>query len=192
MWYNINRKVSKGENMSHIVQCRLCKTRFDANSEPYTLVGKQSYYHKKCYEEWVAGRDSVKTCGDAEFWKESLVDYLYRDVQLAINFVKFKAQWDSFTKPEKKMTPKGIYFAARYYYEVLHGDKTKALGGIGIVQSIYGESAQYWTDLEMRKEGTIQAIIDQIKTRRARPVQTITHNNTSQNKNKSKFSLDQI
>lgn len=177
--------------MAHLIQCRLCKTRFDTEKEEYVLVGKKSYYHKSCYEDWVHGRNNTKTVGNEEFWKESVIDFLYRDVKMSINFQKFNSQWENFIKPEKKMTPKGIYFAVRYYYTVIHGDKEKALGGIGIVTSIYNESAQYWTELETKKTGTIDAIIEQIKQRQSRPVQVITKKK-EEKKDKSRFNLDDV
>lgn len=177
--------------MAHIIQCRLCKTRFDTEKEDFVLVGKRSYYHRKCYDEWVLNRNNTKATGDEEFWKESLIDYLYRDVKMSINFSKFDSQWKNFIKPEKKMTPKGIYFAIRYYYEIIHGDPAKAAGGIGIVLNMYAEAAQYWTDLEMRKEGTIEAIIQQIKERNQRPTQFVVQKEEKK-KNKAKFALEDI
>lgn len=177
--------------MAHEVQCRLCKVRFDTEKEGFVLVGKKAYYHEHCYEEWMHGRNNVKTSGSEDFWYESVVDFLYRDVRMSINFSKLQKQWESFIKPEKQMTPKGIYFAIRYYYNVMHGNKEKALGGIGIVPSIYKESAQYWTDLEMKKTGTLESIIEQIKSRQNRDVQIITKK-TSKKKDKSRFNLDDI
>ena len=176
--------------MPHIIQCRLCKNRFDTEKEEFVLVGQRSYYHKQCYDEWIKVRNNAKATGDQDFWKESLIDYLYRDIKMSVDFTKFNSQWKNFTRPDKKMTPKGIYFALRYYYDVLHGDKEKALGGIGIVQSIYNDSAQYWTDLESKKEGTLQAIIEQIQERQSRPKQFIIQKETDHNK--AKFSLDSV
>ena len=176
--------------MAHEVQCRLCKVRFDTEKEPFTLIGKKSYYHQKCYNAWVEKRNDAKINEDEDFWKESVIDYLYRDVKMIMDFAKIESQWKNFTKPDRKMTPKGIYFALRYYYEVQHGDKNKALGGIGIVVSVYGDAARYWTDLENRKAGTIDAIIEQIKARENREVIPIIKK--EQKKNKSKFSLDDV
>lgn len=177
--------------MAHIIQCRLCKTKFDTEKEEFVLVGQRSYYHKYCYEEWVKSRNNAKATGDENFWQESLIDYLYRDIKMSIDFTKFNSQWENFTKPNKKMTPKGIYFAMRYYYDVMHGDKEKANGGIGIVQNIYKDAAQYWYDLETRKEGTIEAIIAQIKQRQSRPVQQIQRKDSIK-KDKTKWSLEDI
>ena len=181
--------------MTHIVKCRLCKEQFDTDKIPredWTLVGQRSYYHSSCYNEWVKAKQTVTSnVTDEEFWRESLVDYLYRDIKMTINFSKLDRQWKNFIKPEKKMTPKGIYFAVRYYYDILKGDATKAQGGIGIVPNIYSDSAQYWVDLESKKAGTLDAIIKQIKDREARPVQYI-QKNKKENKTKAKWSLDNI
>lgn len=177
--------------MAHTIQCRICKVKFDTEQEPFVLVGKKSYYHKECYEQWVKTRNLAGTSnGDADFWKESVIDFLYRDVKMSIDFVKLNNQWESFTKPERKMTPKGIYFALRYHFEVQHGDKTKAQGGIGIVPSIYGAAAEYWVGLEQRKAGTIDAIVEQIKARQGRQVQFIAPKKIE--KKKEKFSLDEV
>jgi len=176
--------------MAHNVQCRLCRNRFDTEKEEFTLVGQKSYYHKECYEKWVKNRNHATASGDEDFWKESVIDYLYRDIKMSIDFAKLDNQWKLFTKPERKMTPKGIYFALRYYYDVMKGDKEKALGGIGIVPNIYKDAAQYWVDLENRKAGTLDAIIEQIKSRESRPVRTIVRKEDK--KDKSKFKLDEI
>lgn len=176
--------------MAHEVQCRLCKKYFDAEKEPFTLVGKLSYYHQSCYDSWVKSRNDANSTMEASFWYETVVDYLYRDIKMSIDFQKLRSQWKNFTKPEKKMTPKGIYFTLRYYYEVLNGDKDKALGGIGIVTNVYKDAVRYWEDLEWRKRGTVEAIVNQIKERREREVVTITRKTNK--KDKSKFSLDDV
>lgn len=176
--------------MPHIIQCRICRKKFDTELEDFVLVGQKSYYHKKCYDEWVRTRNQAAANGDEDFWKESVIDYLYRDVKMSINFIKLENQWNSFIKPERKMTPKGIYFALRYHFDVQHGDKEKALGGIGIVPSIYRDAAQYWTDLENRKQGTLDAIIEQIKSREARPIMNI--KKTKDKKDKKRFNIEDV
>lgn len=89
------------------------------------------------------------------------------------------------------MTPKGIYFAVRYYYDILKGNAEKAQGGIGIVPNIYNDSAQYWVDLENKKSGTLEAIVEQIRQREARPVRYI-QKTEKKTKPKTKWSLDNI
>lgn len=179
----------------HIVKCRICKQQFDTEKLAQTewvMPNPRFYYHRNCYEDWKANKNNLKANGkDSDFWYESLIDYLYRDVKMSIDFMKIKSQWTNFTKPDKKMTPKGIYFAIRYYYDVMHGSTDKAMGGIGIVQSIYSDAAEYWIDLETRKTGTLDAIIEQIKQREARPVQTI-HRKEVKPVKKSKWDLEDI
>lgn len=179
--------------MAHYVICRICKKKFDTEKEEAVIVGQKSYYHKSCYESWKGGKDNVKTNNnDDNFWYEALIDYLYRDVKLGeINFQKIQSQWINFTKPEKGYTPKGIYFAIRYFYDVIKGSADKAQGGIGIVPSIYNKAAEYWVDRENKKEGTIDAIIAQIQLREARPVKTI-NRKEEKVKNRAKWSLDDI
>ena len=176
--------------MAHIVQCRLCHIKFDTEKENFKLVGKKSYYHEKCYDEWIKTRNVAATNGDELFWKESVVDFLYRDVHMIINFAKLENQWESYIKPNKKMTPKGIYFALRYHFEIQHGDKEQAQGGIGIVPYVYSQAAQYWTALENRKSGTIEAIMQQIAERQARPV--VHYTAPTNKKDKARWSLDAI
>ena len=180
--------------MAHIVKCRVCKQPFDIDSlDPAEWVKQLQlcYYHKKCYEDWCSCKDNAKTTNkDADFWYESLVDYLYRDIKMNIDFVKLKTQWASFIKPGKNMTPKGIYFAIRYYYDIMKGDSTKALGGIGIVNSIYNDAKLYWAEREIKKEGTIASIINQIQERNEREVKII--NPHAVKKNKTRWNLDEI
>ena len=176
--------------MAHTVKCRLCKKSFDIDKEEGVVIGTRSYYHKKCYDEWISVKDNPKAVLDEDFWKESLIDYLYRDIKMSIDFSKIDNQWKNFINPNRKMTPKGIYFATKYFYEIQKGDIKKAQGGIGIVPLIYKESAAYWTDLELRKAGTIDAIIAQILHREARPIQSIKKEKIKKEKNR--FSLEEI
>lgn len=177
--------------MAHIVMCRLCKKRFDADTEPYVVENKQSYYHAKCHEEWIEKRNNINADLTENEWYETLIDYLYRDVKMPIDFQKVQSQWKNFIKPEKNMTPKGIFFAVKYFYDVMHGNTDKALGGIGIVPSIYNKSAEYWIDKENKEAGTLEAIIQEMKKRKERPVQAITQKKNKK-ENKSKWTLDDI
>jgi hypothetical protein len=88
------------------------------------------------------------------------------------------------------MTPKGIFFAIKYFFEIQKADKEKAKGGIGIVPMIYKESAEYWINLEQKKVGTMEGIIEQMRQRVAREVKTVPKK--EKNKNKNRFNLDDI
>ena len=176
--------------MAHEVKCRLCKKVFDTETTDFVLIGQKSYYHKDCYEEWTTSKN-LKGEMDKEFWKEAIIDYLYRDVKMSIDFSKLQSQFEHFTSEGRKMTAKGIYFAIRYYYEIKKGDPEKAQGGIGIVLSLYNESAQYWVERENKKEGTLEAIIEQIKQRQGREVQHIVRNDAPK-KPKNKWNLEEL
>ena len=181
--------------MSHVVKCRLCKKTFDTdklNQDDWIMPSAKYYYHTQCYEDWKVNKNNVKVTGrDTDFWYASLIDYLYRDIKMEVDFQKVASQWKNFNVPSKKMTPKGIYFAVRYYYDVLKGSIGKAQGGIGIVPNIYQEAAEYWTNLEIKKSGTIEQIIQQIEQRENRPVQQIIQRQTAPKK-KIKWGLDDI
>jgi hypothetical protein len=181
--------------MAHRVMCRICKQTFDAGELPDTewvMPTAKWYYHTKCYENWIKNRNNAKAnIEDENFWYQSLVEYLYRDVKMSIDFNKLVSQWRSFIKPDRHMTPKGIYFAMRYFYDIQKGDIEKSQGGIGIVPSIYRQSCEYWQNREMEKAGTIDAIVAEIAARNARPVQMILQKK-KEKKNKAKWSLDEI
>lgn len=180
--------------MSHVVKCRICKKQFDTtllSEEEWCQPTPRYYYHTKCYEDWKNNRNNVKsTHSDETFWYESLVDYMYQDLKIEMDFKKFVSQWRRYVD-SGKYTPKGIYFAIRYCYEVQHNDVEKSQGGIGIIPIIYGDAAQYWVDLENRKAGTMDAIIAQIKEREERPIIEIKQS-TNKTKLKSKWSLDSV
>lgn len=180
--------------MAHIVQCRVCKAKFD--TEKLSVLDwvkpvQNTYYHAKCYEDWKESKDNPRAEGKSEdFYYEAMVDYLYKDMKMEVNFSKLKSQWRNFTAPGKKMTPKGIYFTLKYYYEVLHGDVGKAQGGIGIVKSVYSDAAEYWSNLEQKKAGTLEKIIQQIEERRRRPVVKITPKEKQESK--ARWNLEDI
>ena len=177
----------------HIVHCCVCHQEMDINSatdwmKPVT----NRYYHIKCYEDWVARKAdrSLIANRDDDEWFALLKDYVYKDIKLPmINWAKIQTQWNNFVKTVG--TPKGIYFAVIYYYEVLHGDAAAAKGGIGIVKNIYNESAAYWRKLEEKREGTLAGIVEQMKARANRP--TVTYNDINRrNAPRIKYKLSEI
>lgn len=46
----------------------------------------------------------------------------------------------------------------RYFYEIKHGDKTKANGGIGIIPYIYPEAAEYYYRIWLAQQENIERI----------------------------------
>lgn len=149
-----------------VVHCRLCKKEIDRSvgkeNVDWIMRSKGWYYHKTCYDDWIAKKDDIHTNNvDEELWKDAAYQYLHRDLKIAIDFIKFDSQWKNFLKQGK--TPKGIYFSLRYFYEIKNGDTTKAQDGIGIIKFIYTEAGEYWVERELRERGICQKIEQQIR-----------------------------
>ena len=171
----------------HMVICRVCKQQFDTNAGvegvDWCKPNKTCYYHLNCYNSWKNKTKDVKSVADDDLWYDSLVEFLYSEVKMEVNFVKLKKQWESYIK--KGQTAKGIYFAARYFYIIKHGDVGKSDGGIGIIPYIYEESCTYWANRERREQG-ICARIEQQLIERAKQ-KTITITQTKQKQKKTSF-----
>ena len=150
-----------------MVQCRICKEKFN-RLDPKLLEGvdfvkpsNRIYYHKKCYDEYQQSRLDVHANMADEAWFDAVWDFLRKDLKYSFNYVKVRKQWESFIK--NKMTPKGIYFALKYHYEIKKGDVTKSENGIGIIPHIYEDSHTYWQERNRREVGIVAAIEAQIK-----------------------------
>lgn len=154
--------------MAHIVHCRICKREIDIDSShDWIMPSKHWYYHPDCYRDWIQRKSerNLMIERNEEDWFNLLKDYIYRDIKMPdVDWSKVSSQWKNFLKT-KHFTPKGIYFAILYFYEVQHGNVEMSKGGIGIVSNIYKESAEYWTNLELRRRGTLDNIVKQMATR---------------------------
>jgi len=149
----------------HLVKCRVCGEYFDTNSLDETewiMPSNRRYYHIKCYNDWQSKKDNVKTNDiDEDLWKDAAYQFLQRDLYIKVDFQKFNSQWKNLKK--KGRTPKGIYFALRYFYIVQKGDRSKAQGGIGIVDYVYVESSEYWCKRERNGDHILAQIEEQVK-----------------------------
>ena len=180
--------------MAHIIHCRVCKQPIDIDSShDWMMPATNWYYHPKCYQDWIArkGERSVAVDRQEQEWFELLKDYLWRDLKMpGITWQKITSQWRNYLS-STKYTPKGIYFAVIFFYEVQHGNAEMAKGGIGIVSSIYNDSAEYWSNLEHKRKGTLENILKQMAARVNRP--TIAVQDTERrNAPRLKYSLDDI
>ena len=180
--------------MPHIVHCRICKREIDIDaSHEWIMPSTNWYYHPNCYESRIKqkGERAVSVERTSDEWFSLLKDYIYRDIKIpGLDWSKVSSQWKNFLKT-KNFTPKGIYFAVLYFYEVQHGNVELAKGGIGIVSNIYNESAQYWANLENKRKGTLENIVKQMAARQNRPILNVV-DVARRNAPKLKFSLDDI
>lgn len=171
----------------HEVQCRACGKKFDLNAIPETdwvMPSKGWYYHTKCYQDWK--NNKAKTDKD---WIDMIYDFIARDLKGEYNWHMCEKQREAFVT-KNKFTNKGIYFTLKYFYEV-KGNKWEAgHGGIGIVPYVYKDATEYWTNIEWKKHGFMQAVEEQIFERANREVIKIKRPTTK--KKKSKYDLDLI
>lgn len=173
----------------HEVQCRICKQYFDANALKENVDWIQPsrgwYYHVQCYKDW-----KVADSHTDEEWVELIYDFLARDLKVSYDWFVCEAQRKKFIK-DNTFTNKGIYFTLKYFYEVKKGDVSKMNGGIGIIPYVYKEATQYWTELELRRRGTISEIEQQIRERALREVIPVVKKSLPKTK-KDKWSLEDI
>lgn len=182
----------------HIVQCRTCGLKFDATPEAkdidWVVPTERMYYHKSCYENWKKNMQDPKADMTPKQWYDSAREFLAKDVRMDVDWEKFASQWKTFLRPSYRpeMTPKGIYFAIRYYFDVKHGDKAKAQGGIGIVPYVYAESCQHWALQERRCAGIIAKITEQARAY-SEQAHVVVKGKKKENPNKkARFSLDEV
>lgn len=119
----------------HMVTCRVCGQRFDAEEEPYHNNGR-AYYHARCFQE----RESSKSAF------QKVLDYNKEICGSSFNFNKTQTQ---LKKYEENGTPaQDVLDALKYWYEVRGNDPSQAHGGIGIVGYIIDDSRSYWRSKE--------------------------------------------
>lgn len=155
-----------------MVHCRICKENIDRNTQfediDWIMPSKNFFYHISCYKNWQNEKSDIHSQGTTELWKDAVWQYMTKELKTDIQWNKFDSQWDTFTK--RGMTPKGIYFALRFFYEKSCGDPRKCMGGIGIVGSIYEEAVKYWHKREYVDKGIVARIEQQIMERQQQEI----------------------
>ena len=150
-------------------KCRICAKEIKENENEVNPF-RGGHYHESCYKDWLENRNNLYVGPRPPmFWKESLWDYLSKDLKMAVNWPKLTQQWSTLTKTPG-YTPKGVYFAVRYIYDVQHSSIDKSLGGIGLVPNVYEESKTYWANLAKKQRDIPQQIKAQQEKRANRPV----------------------
>lgn len=159
--------------MASYVMCRVCKQRFNREKllegVDWIMPSKNYYYHKDCYESWISDKGNIKATRADEQWIGYIWDYLRRDLKLPLDYKKCESQRQNFIK-NKHYTNKGIFFALKYFYEVMNGNGDKSEGGIGIVPYVYADSTAYWQEKYARQKEVLELIEKQMEERQNRPV----------------------
>lgn len=176
-----------------LVTCRACgKKDIDRNTQvenvDWVMRSRNYFYHKKCYDDWINGKDELNSKKADTTWMDYAWDYLHGEKHIPLDFQKFKHQWDQYLT--KNMTAKGMYFCLKYFYDVMNGDITKSKGGIGILPYIYKDGTQYWVAREEKERGICERIEQQLieKSRQ----QTFVAAPRGQKKRKVTISLEEI
>ena len=179
--------------MAHIVQCRACGNKFDRDelieNVDWVKPAVNHYYHKNCFDQWVNKKGALAATLSTEEWYEALKYYLNHEIKAPIDYKKLASQCNNFLKQKK--TAKGIYFSMIYFYDVLHGDKEKSQGGIGIVSLIYQDSCDYWRSRFERDNTIIEKIEEQVRLQLSQKVNQVSQKKKKTVRNKV-ISLDSI
>lgn len=170
----------------HMVSCRVCKGKFDAQEEEKDIVwvmpSRNFYYHKKCYDDWKTQTDvNIKKKDDV--YIDYIYDYLAHDLKIKYDYFVCEAQREKFLK--KGYTNKGIFFTLKYFYEIQKGDTEKSNGGLGIVPYVYNDSITYWSNMVKKQANILEEIEAQMsKMDNVTPTKTI--NRKKQRKKKDR------
>ena len=176
--------------------CRICGVR---DIDPDILEENKDYIrhgnwcvHKSCYDLREKKRKGISLQDNEtdDFWRNSTYDFLKVDLKMEMNNGLFFKQWYNYVNSKKKKyTPKGIYFALKYFYEIKKGSIDKANGGIGIVDYIYEESRLYWYEREEKTHGVIAEIEEQLRQKENRKTKVVRRKEIKPNKKKINLSM---
>ncbi|HBP44002.1 MAG TPA: hypothetical protein DD621_05015 [Clostridiales bacterium] len=120
-----------------LVKCPYCEENIDRNFEFNWTKHGNRYWHDKCWESYDSGRKLVYD--RAGQYLGNLADYN-----------KITKQFNRYIK--KGYSPEGIVQALDYWYNIQDNSPDKALGGIGIIDSIYIDATRYFKERQALKD----------------------------------------
>jgi len=166
--------------------CRVCKQEIDKSLDNWIMPSRNHYFHKTCYGRFKEEKE-IKTDKD---YIPLIFDYIARDLKVSYDYYKVKAQINQFVKDG--MTCKGILFTLKYYYDKYGKENwERGYGGIGIVPYCYKEATDYWVNIEIKRKGSCEKIIESIQQLQVKPVNEIKLN-VAPKKKKVEISFDDI
>ncbi len=176
-------------NKQNIVHCRvcgreICKTTTREGID-WIMPSRNYYFHKNCYDNW---RNS--SSGDDQFWVDRMYDLLARDLKMSYDWWICEGQRKKFLK--KNMTNKGIYYTLLWFYTVNNGDRSKAHGGIGIVEYVYNQACSYWVELEERHTDILSQIDEQLCARERENAQIVVRKAVARSSKKSTYDFSDV
>lgn len=123
-------------------KCAACGGEIEKDMADYTArkVGNR-YYHNECYQNLFTQEDGGKVKIHKKAKSILAEDYSYSRVERQIDELVSNGR-----------TLGGILKTLEYWYDVRHNDPSLSNGGIGIVDYVYAEAAQYYKRLKDAKE----------------------------------------
>lgn len=159
----------------HIVTCRECKQKFDAQPEGkdalWVMPSKNWYYHKECYETWVKNRkqnNDVSIQKDNEEYLKDITYYLSHVLKYPFDWARVTKDLQILTGPKYKRTAKGLRFALIYWYEIKKNGFNPEYPGIWCAQLCYEESRVYWQERMLKQNDILSQYDKQIRDLRER------------------------
>jgi hypothetical protein len=167
--------------------CRVCKQEIDKELDDWVMPSRNWYYHKVCYNNFKKEKE-IKSDED---YIDLIFDYIARDLKVPYDYYKIKAQIKNFMK--NGMTCKGMLFTLKYYYDRFGKENwDKGYGGIGIVPYFYKEATEYWTNIEIKRRGSCELLVQQIRNLKSASAEPIKYNPIQKKKKKEEINFDEI
>lgn len=119
----------------HIVTCRYCKKKFDANKEEYVQPTSRQYYHLVCFKK-IPQEKQQKVVEEDIFFKtlsKYIPDY---------NYIQSKKLADKYIK-DYGFSWMGMAFTLEYYYGICKNSTKGAKDTIGIIPYVYEQAKKY-------------------------------------------------
>ena len=119
---------------SNIVECKFCKKKFDKTLEPFKVFSNGEHAHQSCFD-----LEQARELTD----EEKLERYIMQLFNTDYVHPRIKKQIKDYVT-NHGFTYSGIHKALIYFYEIKHGDISKANGAISIVAYIYQDAFNYY------------------------------------------------
>lgn len=134
----------------HRVKCPICQKFFDRDKESFVQINNKRYAHKQCFEN-----------KSSQLNKEQLdlielnnyINTVFKDEK---NNFKTQKQIEKF-KEEFGYSYSGMLKTLKWWIDIKHNPIEKMNGGIGIIPYIYQEAENYYYNLYLAKQATINS-----------------------------------
>lgn len=122
------------------VKCLYCNLELDTEKDEWEKPRSNRYAHKGCCTE-----------DNEDYMWDKVRSYARKQLGDTYNPTRVNSQLKRY-RDKLYFTPKRIYQALTYWYEVQGASPEKANGGVGIVESVWQEAEQYYIAKQYRLE----------------------------------------